>query len=845
MEVEMLNVAVCILAVFCRSCLAGRPFVGHAHIKPQSPVVERGATITLSCILDKSQLSYSNSSSVFWRLNNSSIPPTDYTVDSQSVSNVTLHNFTAASGYLSCLMRYASLSPQLLQQTEVTSGYRPEVPQNISCIYFHENNFTCTWAPGRDTELQTKYLLVRRGPSSESICQSTINSCSFLHPDLHFNFDYKVWVKAENALGEAISDVTTMSTLHLAKTAAPEVVSVKSIPGLKQMLEVLWKRPLLAPNDFPVKCVLRYRRANSNESVVTSEVNVSTDEFGMFNLSGLHDYTEYAVAVRCICTEGQILWSDWSAEKTGRTEERVPSSKVDLWRAIDSVHPNGNRSVRLMWKELQLPSSGTTRGYRTQCFLESDAAQKVMNNTTEKTMTFNITGEAYWVSVVAYNSAGDSPEATLRIPSIEEKGNRMLENVQTFTRNEQLVVSWKPSTVAVDGYVIEWCVDSDTEACDLSWERVSNSTEWTFQKGIFEPLKCYNISLFPLFENKVGDPYSTQVYLVEGPPKYGPLVKIHNVGKHEVTVKWEEIPKNERHGFVTNYTIVHSASSGSQMTKTVSPEVLEYTIKDLQYNTLYNVYITARTKGGETNGTSIQFSTLKYAKEDVIAVTVPVLIAVFIGVICLQKKQKLKQVCWPDVPNPAGSSMAEWSDDISKVTPQLYIQSDGILNDENINVLDSLCTDENQTKVIKEYPKSFLESTSRQHNCHYWKETDFAKPPSPLSYISAEKIYKSQLSSDTSGEQINVSRSCLIQGLHYEDDSIRYTDEEEIFMEKAAFNPYLKNSVITREFIFPGNSSNQNGTGNMQQLMIIAPCPLKGIGEHYVTTDMVGLRVVH
>ncbi|KAJ1209887.1 hypothetical protein NDU88_005259, partial [Pleurodeles waltl] len=157
---EMLNAAVCILAVLCRSCLAGRHFVGHAQVKPPSPVVERGSTITFSCILDKSQLSYTNSSSIFWRLNSSSIPPIDYTVVNETVSNVTLHNFTATSGYLSCLVRYASLSPQLLQQIEVTSGYRPEVPQNISCIYFHENNFTCTWAPGRDTELQTNYLLV-------------------------------------------------------------------------------------------------------------------------------------------------------------------------------------------------------------------------------------------------------------------------------------------------------------------------------------------------------------------------------------------------------------------------------------------------------------------------------------------------------------------------------------------------------------------------------------------------------------------------------------------------------------------------------------------------------------
>lgn len=43
------------------------------------------------------------------------------------------------------------------------------------------------------------------------------------------------------------------------------------------------------------------------------------------------------------------------------------------------------------------------------------------NSTTDETFNLHLNEEAYNVSITAYNSAGNSPEAILRIPSTGEK----------------------------------------------------------------------------------------------------------------------------------------------------------------------------------------------------------------------------------------------------------------------------------------------------------------------------------------------------------------------------------------------------------------------------------------
>ncbi|KFQ54531.1 Interleukin-31 receptor subunit alpha, partial [Nestor notabilis] len=330
------------------------------------------------------------------------------------------------------------------------------------------------------------------------------------------------------------------------------------------------------------------------------------------NLTGLWDSTEYSVAIRCISVVS-MFWSEWSRAKKASTEEKAPSERVDLWRVIESSHSAGSRSVHLMWKPLNsFPSSGRILGYKIQYFLENNAAIKMTNISTDKKMTLLLNEEAYIISVMAYNSAGNSPEAILRIPSTDERSSQVIETVRTFTTNEEVVVEWVAFETEVTKYVVEWYEELETDPFGRSWQYVSNSTNWKTNKKNFKPFVCYNISVYPLYGNKVAAPYSIQTYIQEKKPSEGPVADTGIPGKNEVTIKWKEISKDKRNGFISNYTIFYKPEGGKELNDTVNADVLQYRLKSLQPNTQYTVYIMASNEAGGTSGEPKTFKTLKF-----------------------------------------------------------------------------------------------------------------------------------------------------------------------------------------------------------------------------------------
>ncbi|NXI40474.1 IL31R protein, partial [Galbula dea] len=329
------------------------------------------------------------------------------------------------------------------------------------------------------------------------------------------------------------------------------------------------------------------------------------------NLSGLWDSTEYSVAVRCVSVVS-TFWSEWSREKRASTEEKAPSEKVDLWRVIESSHSAGSRFVHLLWKPLNsFPSSGKILGYKIQYFPENYAALKMTNFSTDQKISLLLNEEAYIISVTACNSAGNSPEAVLRIPSTNEKTPQVIETARAFTRNEEVVVEWTASEPEVAEYVVEWYEELETDPFSRSWQYVSNSTVWKTNKREFKPFVCYNISVYSLRGNKVVGPYSIQTYVEKKKPSEGPVVDTGIVGKNEVTIKWKEISRDKRNGFISNYTIFYKPEDGKMLNETVDSNVLQYRLKSLKANTQYTVYIMASNEAGGTTGERKTFKTLK------------------------------------------------------------------------------------------------------------------------------------------------------------------------------------------------------------------------------------------
>ncbi|KFW10272.1 Interleukin-31 receptor subunit alpha, partial [Eurypyga helias] len=331
-----------------------------------------------------------------------------------------------------------------------------------------------------------------------------------------------------------------------------------------------------------------------------------------YNLTGLWDSTEYSVAIRCISVMS-VFWSEWSRGKTASTEEKAPSEKVDLWRVIESSHSAGSRSVHLMWKPVNsFPPPGRILGYKIQYFPENNSADNMTKNSTDKKITLLLNEEAYIISITAHNSAGNSPEAILRIPSTDEKTSQIIETVRTLTTDEEVVVEWIASDPEVTEYVVEWYEELETDPFGRSWKYVSNSTKWKINRKSFKPFICYNVSVYPLYGNKVAAPCSTQTYAQQRKPSEGPVADTGIPGKNEVTIKWKEISKDKRNGFITNYTIFYKPEDGRELNETVNSNVLQYRLKSLQANMQYTVYIMASNEAGGTSGEPKTFKTLKF-----------------------------------------------------------------------------------------------------------------------------------------------------------------------------------------------------------------------------------------
>ncbi|XP_026241748.2 interleukin-31 receptor subunit alpha [Urocitellus parryii] len=690
----------------------------------------------------------------------------------------------------------------------------PAKPENISCILYYKKNLTCTWSPKKEINYTT--YVVNRTYSfgkKRDICKansSTGASCSFFRPTITPPDYFTIKVEAENKDGVATSDITRWTLNDIVKMEPPKILSVKPILGIKKMMQIKWEwhDSLFSSSDF--KYMLRYRTINSTHWV---EVDFQSDDL-VYNLTGLQAFTEYIIAMRCM-VKGSYFWSDWSQEKRGLTEEEgkllsVIPCGLDLWRVLRPAEVDGRRPVQLLWKKARgAPVLEKTFGYILSYFPENNTNLTQIINTTTQQCELYLGGETYWVSVTSYNSLGNSPAATLRIPAVNEPPFQCIEAMQTYFAQDLLVVEWQSSDPVVDTWMVEWFPDLDSEPSDISWESVSEARNWTIPQDKLKPFHLYNISVYPLFQDRVGEPYSIQVYAKECAPERGPVIKAENIGVNTVTITWEEIPKSERRGFISNYTIFYQAEGGKEFSKTVSSSVQQYDLESLTRKTSYTVRVMASTRAGGKNGTEINFRTSSLSVFEIVLITSLVgggllIFTVLTVASGLKKATKLTHLCWPIVPNPAESSIASWHGNDCKNKPNLKEFDDSVNTEDSI--LKSYCVPSDLIDKLVVNFENFLEEVSieeakkGQENIWGGEKNEYVTSPNRpdcppekssqfLTEIPSRKSQLSEMSEDNSSE---VEEQLLSSGESLGPD---------YFYEEGALNPYLKNSVTTREFL--------------------------------------------
>nr|XP_033787010.1 interleukin-6 receptor subunit beta isoform X2 [Geotrypetes seraphini]XP_033787019.1 interleukin-6 receptor subunit beta isoform X2 [Geotrypetes seraphini] len=638
------------------------PF-GCAKITPEPSALAIGSQFTAFCTLNETCIdSYKqNASQIIWRIKATKIPEEKYTIINQTTSSVILNVSSSLESPLTCSIRFYGQIEQTLHGIFFTVSLPPDKPENLTCILYNKDIFTCTWNPGRPTFLHTNFTLKNQWSLKthpDCIPRNNVNnSCTIPVDQFDVYINSVLWVEAENALGKNRSDQLTVDPVDVVKPNPPVI---EKVICFENALKIVWKNPL-DEVMVALKYNIRYKVTGSMTWTKVPEEDTATHR-DSFTLQGLKPYTEYVISLRCKSLKDTGHWSDWSKEKSAVTLETKPIKGPDLWRKIDDFSQR-DRQVLLKWKKLEhWNANGLIKGYTVT--IKKKRQPFLMINTTETSYTVNLTKDAYMVTVKAYNKAGVSPESMLTIPAKDFKELPGVTNITTFVKDKQLWVEWTaPNVSDIERYIIEWHTKSNSTT---EWQQESSSSQCTFLQGNIIPMKRYMISIYPLYKDGHGRGQSIEAYLKQGNPTIGPSIITKKVGKNEVLLTWNQIPVDDQNGFIRNYTIFYKPNNGNESSVTVDETCREYTLSSLSGNTQYLVRMKAYTDSGGTNGPDFTFTTLKFANGEIEIIVIPACLAFLfttvLGVlVCFYKPDIFKKYIWPNVPDPSKSNIAQWS----------------------------------------------------------------------------------------------------------------------------------------------------------------------------------------
>uniref|UniRef100_A0A8C4S3J5 Interleukin-6 receptor subunit beta-like n=1 Tax=Erpetoichthys calabaricus TaxID=27687 RepID=A0A8C4S3J5_ERPCA len=810
-------------------------------IYPEKSVVKSGSDVRVifrNSHMTPCPLHEINVKHIFWKLNNLKIPEEQYTITDQNSSSVIIRNFTSNVAEVTCHIS-APGTEMLLGGVHIRSELPPDKPTNIYCVQLYRTSFTCYWNSGRRPGVHTDYTVYRKYNDKNDTCLSNNTfCCSCCYKDFYLTATYSIMVVAKNEFGQAWSDIVNINSFNTVKLLSP--VDVLLVPLLNKTLKVSWKNSQRA--GFPVVCQVRHNATDSGDWVI---YNVSLDMAlnGSFNIQNLVCLNTYRVAVRCIGNHGQIYWSEWSEEKTAILPEEAPSAHLDVWRKIFDSGEKEKRTVLVFWKSpTKSEANGLILGYKIRC----KSAHNIVNEfTSKRQILLNLTQEAYEIEVVAYNSVGESPETKVQIPAgyfEDNKGLLQLEGLHAYSQDDHLWVKWKEPDETVKRYIIDWCTDADSNKIEFQYSNIST----VLLKGPFQPYVLYNITVHPVFEQGHGKAASIQAYQKEGVPGKIPFVNTFHVKQTEATIQWSEIPKIERHGFITNYTIFYKAENGPELSVTVNRSVFSYTLNALKPKTKYMAHIKASTKNGGTNSSEIFFTTIQFNQtllhNLLIAAGVGVILLVLLGTVGYIM---IRKHLFPEIPNPAYSSIVTLtSQGIPKVNINKTIQ-DGEIIAKNFKVID-------QYPELEVFHMSyggnivFPPVPSRPHS----NKGNAAFLASSDSSIDVRKVFHTEKPSvctfrRSSSVQplLSVSSSDLPSEpgspiiFNPQENKSHTASEDNLF--EGHFSPslYLKNSIKTRHF----NSNACSKEKEISEVKCINNLEQSILDQAYVTVDVLSI----
>ncbi|KAM4720265.1 interleukin-6 receptor subunit beta [Anableps anableps] len=677
-----------VLQLFGLALLASVLHAKHEHgnhlvVAPQIPVVEIGTNFTATCVIINT--AEVTADDLYWNLSKSLVVPEKYyTKINASALAVTITITGEESEWLFCRCKknspYVSLNKsKFIHGILLKKAYQPRRAENLSCIAEQSGdsispNLSCKWdAAGRQTEdFQTLYTVMVEILVNTYNATTHLNTASVSLGTYPNHMPLHVWVVSRNSLGTVKSDDLNQEANDFVKTYPPSKVKVIAEHSFPTSLLIRWELPI---DKREVRLTHQIRFCPRGSHTWSYVPHTDTDnEITSFRLQKLQPDKAYVIQVRCKNQrKNQGYWSNWSANVTETTPEDRPTSKPDLWQV--SAGGQGEE-VQLICKDPKFSNGRITAfSIKIQNTKNGSLEQEIIpvesrdhQNSSESRISLlkriSLAGSQFVrACVTASNSVGTSPEACLSIPATPSERLSVVD-LNVRTKEGQMFVEWKQhNNTAVTEYVVEWNSHGKTD-----WQRENRSTRKTVITGRLEKFVCYNVSVYAIQSGRIWKPARRQAFLEQAAPEQGPSINTSNPAYDKAELVWDEIPLDKRRGFITNYTIFYRKENQLLEPIHVPGNTTSYTLTKLSGNTKYDVWIRASTIAGSTNSSFHSFTTLKYApgmvEGIVVGVSLGFLFFVLLAILlCICKKDVIKENFWPQIPNPGESTIGNWSPD--------------------------------------------------------------------------------------------------------------------------------------------------------------------------------------
>lgn len=648
------------------------------HILLSAPIVRLGDQVTASCIITRNCSHLGTEWRVVWKLEPELHPRErqQHLPNGTLQSTITLHHLNHSRVLLSCCLHWGN-SLQILDQAELQAGYPPTAPHNLSCIMnLTTNSLICQWEPGPDTHLSTSFTL--KSFKSQDKCQKQKDSipdcvpevgqshCSIPRKHLQLYQNMSIWVQARNALGTSVSPKLCLAPMDVVKLEPPTLWALEPSPavappqpGCLRLRWETWKPSLYIEQ----KCELRHQpRLGEAGWDLVSALPARTSQY---ELCGLLPSTAYTLQMRCTRWRLPGHWSEWSPSLELTTAQRAPIVRLDTWWRQRQLDPQ-TVAVQLFWKPIALEEdSGQIQGYLVSRRPSGQAgAEPTLCDTTELNCTFQLPSEAQEVVLKAYNTAGTSHPTP--VVFLESRGPPLGRLHTTARDPHSLWVGWEPPSPQPQGYVIEWGLSPPSpNGSPMTWRMEHNgSIAGTLLQENIRPFQLYEITVTPLYQDTKGPSQHIYAYSQEMAPSHGPELHLRHIGKTWAQLEW--VPEAPELGKspLTHYTIFWTNTQDQSFSTVLNASTHSFVLRGLEPSSLYHVQLMATSQAWAANSTSLTLMTLTLEESEL-----HILLGLFgllVLLICLCGAAQFccrpsrKYSLWPNVPDPARSSLGSW-----------------------------------------------------------------------------------------------------------------------------------------------------------------------------------------